>query len=247
MSAVPLHLCFARGLRQLGLLTLAVEAYHDAVEADPACFEGWFAMGEVLARDRRWEAAIEAFHTAAALRPADVEAQGNLVLALYRSGKRCDAAAAMRRLIDLRPGQPELYLVLGAIQCRTRRPWEAIRTLRWAAHLAVPATTKRFLLGETLFGERQWRETLGHLDAVRTPAVLPASAGRGRKARAGVAPRRKTLAAILQARVRPPMALSAALCGLAAFGHLLVARAFVGRQPHLAIRSLRAARRLGAA
>jgi tetratricopeptide (TPR) repeat protein len=246
MSAVPLHLYLARGLRHAGLLSLAVEAYRDAIEADPACFEAWFALGEVLARDRRWEAAIEAFHAAAALRPADVENQGNLVLALYRSGKLRDAAAAMRRLIDLRPGEPELHLALGAIQCRTRRPWEAIRSLRWAAHLAVPATTKRFLLGETLFGERQWMEVLGHLDAARTPVVLPASARRRRETRVGVAARRKTLAAILRARVRPPVALSAALCGLAAGGHLLVARAFVRRQPHLAIRSLRAARRLGA-
>jgi tetratricopeptide (TPR) repeat protein len=247
---VSLHLYLGRGLTQLGLTRLAVEAHRNALASDPGCFEASFAMAEGLARLERWDAAARAFRAAVALRPANVEAQGSLVCALYRSGRLCAAAAAMRRLIDLRPGEPELYLALGMIQCRMRRPWEAIRTLRWAARLEVPRADRRFVLGEALFGERQWREALDGLAAGRAAARLVWGAT-GASTRGVVRRRWPALGAILAARIEPPAAVSAAVSvawrGMAARGHLLAARAFARGKPHRALRSVRAARRLGSA
>lgn len=245
-DAVRSHLYLARVLNQLGLLSLAAQAYRDAFEADPASFEACFGMGEALARGGHWATSVSPFQAAAALRSTDVESQGNLVLALYRSGNVRAAASAMRRLIDLRPGEPELHLALGVIQCRMRHPAEAMRSFRWAAQLGSPVARKQFLLGEALFGERQWRDALRHLGGARSTVHLRPSARPRREARIG-GPRSKPLTAILETPIRPPAAVSAALCGLAAYGHLLVARAFARRQPERAIRSVRAAHRLGAA
>ena len=242
MRAVPFHLHLARGLRQLGLTSLAAEAYREALASDPASFEASFGVGEALARSRRWEAAAQAFQRAAALRPADVETRGNLVVALFRGGRRGAAAAALRRLIDLRPGEPELHLALGVIQCRIGRPWDAIRTLRWAARLRPPAPDRRFLLGEALFGDRQWREVLDGLAAahrLRASAVARGGArrspGRGRLA---------PVAAMLARPIHPPRALAAVWRGLAGGGHLLVARTLACGQPHRTLRSVRAAARV---
>lgn len=244
-DAVRSHLYLARVLKQLGLLSLAAQAYRDAFAADPASFEACFGMGEALARGGQWATSVSPFQAAAALRSSDVESQGNLVLALYRSGNVRAAAAALRRLIDLRPGEPELYLALGVIQSRMQHPAEAIRSFRWAAQLGAPVTKKHFLLGEALFGERQWSDALRHLGGARSTVHPRPSARRRGEARID-GPRAKPLTAILETRIRPPAAVSAALCGLAACGHLLVARAFARRQPERAIRSLRAAQRLGA-
>jgi tetratricopeptide (TPR) repeat protein len=247
MRAVSTHLYLARGLRQLGLASLAAKAYRGASEADRACFEACFGRGEALARGGRWNAATAAFREAAALRPADVDAQGSLVLALYRSGKLEPAAVAMRRLIDLRPGEPDLYLALGMIQCRMGRPWEAIPTFRWATRLPPQPTARRLALGDALFGERAWMDVRAHLDGIRDPFVLPAVGPRRDHACLRVSSRWRAVASILGARVRSPRALSAAARGLAACGYLVLARAFTRWQPSLAIRSLRAARRFGAA
>jgi hypothetical protein len=222
---------------------VAVWVYRDALNADPRSFAAHFAMGEALARLRRWGAASKAFRAAAALQPADVESQGNVVLALYRSGRLREAAVAMRRLIDLRPGEPELHLALGVIQGRMGRPAEAIRTFRWAARLTSPSTTHRFFLGEALFGDRYWAEVLGHLDSGRNMVAPPAPLRPRRQARARAFSRLKAAAAVLDARLQLPAVAAAALCRLLARGEILVARGFARSSPHLAIRLLRAAQR----
>jgi tetratricopeptide (TPR) repeat protein len=243
---VPVHLHLALLLRQCGLYTLALTAYRDAIDADPGCFDAWFALGEVLLRRRHWRGAVEAFRAAAALRPADVETQGHLVLALYRSHRRREAAEAMRRLVDIRPGEPELHVGLGMIQCRAGRPGEAIRTFRWAARLADPPAAKRFALGEALFGDRSWVEALADLETARRTVGAPRSAcGHGR---AAFRPHSRWAApaAILHARLRSPAALSAGFSRLVASGHMLVAYGLRRTHPYLAIRSLRAAQRRSA-
>src|SRR5262245_3713832 len=170
-----LHLSLARFLGQCGFPRMAVRACQDAIETDPRCFAAHLAMGEALAQLRQWGAAGEAFRRAAALQPANVESQGNLVLALYRAGRLREAAASLRRLIDLRPGGPGLHLALGAIQAGMADPAVPIPAFRWAARLPSPPTTRRLLLGEAMFGSRRWDEILGSFQTARsTVDPLPA-------------------------------------------------------------------------
>jgi Flp pilus assembly protein TadD len=165
------HYAVGRVLGFWGWTTGAVQAFRDALRQAPSP-EAQFHLGEALMRLQRWGEAAEVFAVAASLRPSDAEVQGNLVLALGRSGHWKQAEQELRRLIDLRPRQAELHVLHGAVLRIVHRPEEAIRSFRWA--LRLPAAAVQFRLGEALLGEVGWQGVMASFETARR-AEAPAA------------------------------------------------------------------------
>lgn len=172
LGPARLHLGLGRLLSLGGWDAGVLRACADALRVDPELGEAHFRMGEAFARRRLWLEASRAFGEAARLAPASVEVQGNLLLALWRAGRREPALRSLRRLIHLRPNQAELHLLRGALLMRLRHPEEAIRAFRWAAGLELSPHWQRFFLGEALLGAREWDAVVRAYERAAAIAVV---------------------------------------------------------------------------
>lgn len=138
----------------------AAWAYGDAIRWAPEEPELHARQGEALSRARRWPAAASSFSSAARLRPRHLGYQASLVVALHHAARRDELVAALRRLIELRPDEGELSVLLGAVLLRHGCRVEALRAFRWAARLSPGHHRRRFVLGETLLGVCGWEQAL---------------------------------------------------------------------------------------
>lgn len=177
--------CYRLGrlLSTLGWHGGALQSYRDALRFDSAFAFAHFGQGEECVRLGRWREAAACFEKAAALRPSDIEIQGNRVFALFRAGLYDDTAVAIERLARLRPDQQELHLLLGAVLRRADRHAEALRAFRWAVRLPPRTEDRRFHLGLALLGEQEWAEVMESCRAARAfegarPSTLDLPAGR---------------------------------------------------------------------
>jgi tetratricopeptide (TPR) repeat protein len=86
----------------LGEVEAAVGFYRKSVEADPAFFDGWQALGVGLIKINRAEEAITALKKAIELRPDDQVAWSSLSLAYGRNNqiKEAEDAGAKARIIS---------------------------------------------------------------------------------------------------------------------------------------------------
>lgn len=146
------------GLALCGWHDGAVQAFGDALRAQPRRPGTRFRLAESQARLGRWVAAAESYRAALALRPGDVEAQGNLVIALGRSGAWEQAETALKRLIDLQPREAELHVLLGAMLRRRGQTLEAIRSFRFA--LTLPPCPRECALGVGVLGPDGWQDVM---------------------------------------------------------------------------------------
>ena len=255
-----LHFALGRLLASLGTPGLAALAFRDAVRAEPRLAPAHFALGEALGRKGRWGEAAAAYAVAARLR-SDAEYQGNVVYALGRAFLWRDALRACNRFGELLAEDADVLLLRGLILRRLGRANEAILAFRRAAQLPAPATGRRFFLGEALFGGEVWRSAVAALSQARGigPAYVLGSRLNAAPARRKAVPRprraalgRRRLAGIVRALCRAKSA------GMRSARHswrwvgrsvgrtALVLACLVRREPHYALRVLRAGRRLDA-
>ncbi len=85
----------------LGELEEAAACYRRSVEAEPAFFDGWHALGMALMKLGRYPEAIEAGQQTVKLRPNDQLAWSSLSLFYVRNGQvpEAEAAGAKARIL----------------------------------------------------------------------------------------------------------------------------------------------------
>jgi Tfp pilus assembly protein PilF len=106
----------------------AVAQYEAAVRRDPACTEGWLALGNSAFTDGRLEEAEKYFRKALAAAPHHPGACNNLAMTiLARDGSLIEAEALARDAL-VQPGALRPYILdtLANIQLRQRRYAEAL-------------------------------------------------------------------------------------------------------------------------
>jgi tetratricopeptide (TPR) repeat protein len=229
----------------LGLPGIAAFLLRRAATAHPEQADVSFLLGECELKRGRWPAAATAFERSLRRRPGDIEALGNLTLALVRMGAIERAGQTLRRLIERRPVDPEPRLLLGALLRRQRRTGEAIAAFREAARLHPMPTTRRFFLGETLLGSQEWTRLLAtHGEAQPVASVAAAQTRRAAATRQRGLPSSAAKSRGIPPRGRSRIADHVAAAWLVAKGktRLLLGRIdSTQRRPHEAIRAFREA------
>jgi tetratricopeptide (TPR) repeat protein len=239
----------------LGAPSLAALAFRDAVRIEPRLAPAHFALGDALGRRGHWAQAAASYGAAARLRK-DAEYQGNLVHALGRAFLWRDALAACDGFGELLAEDADVLLVRGLILRRLGRPNEAILAFRRAAQRPAAPASRRFFLGEALFGGEAWRGAQAALTQAQgigpreswgsrlnaAPARLEPAASRTehvlRKGRLGRwAPRLRRAGS---AGIRAPWRWGKAFGRSCRFSGLSLVR-ILFRQPHHALRAVRAA------
>ena len=175
-----LHAAVAHGLEWVWPAG-AAWAYGDAVVCSPDVPELHFLHGRALGRIGRWHEAARSLRRAAQLDPTSVEFLGALAIALDRVGQQGALVDALNRFAQLRPGEGEVHLLIGAVLRRAGRKVEALRAFRRAVGFAPAPGLRRFLLAESLLGERDWERALTDSDeARRIDPTRAAAEGPGR-------------------------------------------------------------------
>jgi tetratricopeptide (TPR) repeat protein len=149
-----------RAVAWVGWHSGAAQIFREALADDPSLIEALYSLCDALMQGERWVEAAGALRDLTQQVPASVELQGNLVLCLARAGDQDAAIDALDRMIRLRPFQPELHLLKGALYRKRRQHGEAIRAFRWAVSLGHSATVTRFQLGEAILGLEHWQALL---------------------------------------------------------------------------------------
>jgi tetratricopeptide (TPR) repeat protein len=236
----------------------AIQAYRDAVNANPNLVEAHFRLGEAFLRRQEWPAASSAFRHVLRLRPANEEAWGNLVLSLGKAGQVKDAIDGLQRLIQVRPRSAELHVLLGVLLNKSRCFHEAIRAFRRSILLRPASAAHLFYLGEDLLGAEEWRTLMGiHriAAAIRAEAAAPELWGSSLNrppSREDIAACRSRIAWLsamgrIWWRAMRAIAWRMAAIFFIARGRARVLWGHIDRrqfQPHLALRSFRQAYRL---
>lgn len=122
------HVRLGSAYEAQGLRAEAVAQYEAAVRRDPACAEGWVALGNVAYADGRLEAAESSFRTALKAAPHHPGACNNLAMTIMARGGDLAEAEALAREALVRPGTLRPYILdtLANIQLRQRRYAEAL-------------------------------------------------------------------------------------------------------------------------
>ncbi len=161
----------------------AAWAYADAIAHAPRRAELHYLRGQALTRARRFPEAAQSLAEAARLAPSSVEYQGALVVARDRAGDPNGVVEALRRFAELRPGEGEVQVLIGAVLRRCGRHAEALRAFRLAVRLGSLPPTRRFVLGEALLGAEGWQAALAGWNEARqieaaSGSVILRNAGR---------------------------------------------------------------------
>jgi tetratricopeptide (TPR) repeat protein len=116
--------------------------YRATLERNPDSWKEQNNLGRLLARsEKRMPEAIPHFQAAVRLKPDHVMANYSLGVALYVTGRRAEAAAPFRRVIELSGSKPSLmlansHLLLGAVLTDTPGAGaEAVRELETAVRM----------------------------------------------------------------------------------------------------------------
>lgn len=140
----------------------AIEAYHQAVTANPAFFEAYNNLGTLLTKLGRFDEAVDALNHAVGLQPNLAQLHANLSNALRESWKLDDAVAAAKRALELNPELAEVYSGLGAALLSLGRFVEAADACRAAIQRKndLPGAHLTLGLAELVQGnlERGWPE-----------------------------------------------------------------------------------------
>lgn len=134
------HVRLGSSYEAQGLRAEAVAQYEAAVRRDPACAEGWVALGNVAFTDGRLEAAESAFRTALKAAPHHPGACNNLAMTIMARGGSLAEAEALARDALGQPGALRPYILdtLANIRFRQRRYAEALDLVD-QAEAATPA------------------------------------------------------------------------------------------------------------
>jgi tetratricopeptide (TPR) repeat protein len=111
----------AQRARLRGQTTAAIEAYRQAVEADPSNFNAQFNLGVLALEAGQSAQALLACEAATRIDPSSVPARYNLALALKSAGYPVDAANELLRALRLDPDDTRVRLTLGNLYAQQFR------------------------------------------------------------------------------------------------------------------------------
>ena len=107
---------------------LAVQAFTEAIEIDPANHMAWYELGQVHTGLRNWPEAIEALTAAVKLKPNDPMFHLRLGIAQYESGNTTAAMATLERAVKLQPFLARGHFYLGKGYGDLEQPARAARS-----------------------------------------------------------------------------------------------------------------------
>ncbi|MDD5301829.1 MAG: tetratricopeptide repeat protein [Elusimicrobia bacterium] len=122
------HVRLGSSYEAQGLRAEAVAQYEAAVRRDPACTEGWLALGNIAFMEGRFESAETSFRTALIAAPHHPGVCNNLAMTILARGGSLAEAEALARDALSQPGTLRPYILdtLANIQLRQRRYAEAL-------------------------------------------------------------------------------------------------------------------------
>lgn len=134
------HVRLGASYEAQGLRAEAAAQYEAAVKGDPACAEGWVALGNLAFVDGHLEDAESSFRRAVGAAPKNAAACNNLAMAiLARDGDLAEAETFARTALE-QPGNLRPYILdtLANIQMKRRRYAEALDLIGQAVAAAPP-------------------------------------------------------------------------------------------------------------
>ena len=143
-------------------------AFERAVTLAPDSSRAHFQLGQTLAMQRRFEAALEHLRACLAIDPADAQAHYVSAVALTELGRLEPAAEQVRAALDLDPRQPRYLHQRGVILRLQDRGDEALEALEAAERLDPTSPVFPFEEGVTLFGMRQHARALAAFRRARS-------------------------------------------------------------------------------
>lgn len=143
-------------------------AFERAVTLAPDSSRAHFQLGQALAMERLFEAALEHLRACLAIDPADAQAHYVSAVALTELGRLEPAAEQVRAALDLDPRQPRYLHQRGVILRLQDRGDEALEAFEAAERLDPTNPVFPFEEGVTLFGMRQHARALAAFRRARS-------------------------------------------------------------------------------
>ena len=116
----------ARAMTLRTELAEAESLFRGIIAADPGVIDAYQALGNLLTDQGRYSEAIPIFEEAVAHKPEDVGLVLFLANAQVRSGNAADAERLLTDFADVLDPDARLYMTLGGIYQRSKRPQEAL-------------------------------------------------------------------------------------------------------------------------
>lgn len=120
---------FAQGLKahRERRLTVAVEAYREAVKLDPTYFEAHFNLGLAAYDAKDLPQSLLAYERALAIDPDSADGRYNFALALERAGYYRDASNELEKLLSNRPDEARTHFALAKLYAERLAQIDAAR------------------------------------------------------------------------------------------------------------------------
>lgn len=129
------HCHLANAHIELGDLDAALQHAEAATVIAPMTAWGFFTKGQVLYRQKQYEAALVAYRRAVELDPRKPNGYGRIGLTLALLDRHDEAVGPLETAVELAPHSPVPLYNLGVIHAQARRFGKAARVLRSAALL----------------------------------------------------------------------------------------------------------------
>jgi serine/threonine-protein kinase len=108
------------------------------------------SLGNALAAQKKWAAAVAAHREAIRLKPDFVEAHAGLAIALGGQNKLAAAVAASREAVRLKPDSAEVHSTLGVALAAQNKPAAAVEAFKEAIRLKPGLVEAHYNLGRAL-------------------------------------------------------------------------------------------------
>jgi len=139
--------------------------YDAALERDPDCYQALLGMGNLLARHRRLDEAVEWLQRAEAVKSDDPVLHDDLGEAQAARGQISEAIKHYRQSLRLKGGQAEVHSKLGAVLAKAGRVTEAVSHLEEALRLRPDLAAAHNGLGVLLAARGLLNEAQTHYEA----------------------------------------------------------------------------------
>jgi tetratricopeptide (TPR) repeat protein len=155
----PTLVMLARLLVSVRLVDSAIQILQDGQYAYPGDFWLNFELGNQLAHKVNPDA-IRYLSVAVGIRPDAVTPNYVLGFTLFRQGKKNDAAACFRKVLDLDPTVMSAHYFLGTILRESKKLDEATGHFRRCIELAPNIASGHYGLGAVLCDKQRWEDAV---------------------------------------------------------------------------------------